>query len=280
MTLSHPQVLRSFLEEAGFAAQKRLSQHFLVDRSVIQSMVTAAQAEGVSRVVEIGPGPGAITEALLLAGMRVCAVELDRGFSQALRDRHWDGLTLIEGDALKVSLDVLLAGGAEALVSNLPYAITAPILARFLPLHHQLKRLVVMMQLEVAERILASPGTKQWGLLSLLVQGYATPHLVRRVPAAAVRPVPKVDAAVLCLSLHPPDPVLELALELARHAFQQRRKMLRSSLRGMLVGRDVARLLVVAGLSPEQRPEQLSLDQWLTLARMVLAIDKSPDPNG
>ncbi|MFZ4099090.1 MAG: 16S rRNA (adenine(1518)-N(6)/adenine(1519)-N(6))-dimethyltransferase RsmA [Chlamydiia bacterium] len=277
MQLSDPRHLQSFLKEEGLRAQKRFSQNFLVDAMVLHRIVDETMREGIQRVLEIGPGPGVLTEELLKRGAQVWAIELDRGMAQALERRSHPNLTVIQADALQCSLEPIEQGGVEVMVGNLPYAITAPLLGRFLPMHTRFKRLVVMVQWEVAQRLLAVPGTKQWGLLSLFVQACSTPKLVCRVPSSSFRPQPKVDSAVVSLELRAPPERMEEAMVWAKRAFQQRRKMLRSSLSGYVEREALDWALRQASLRPEQRPEELNLDQWLSLLQS-LALSNREEP--
>lgn len=270
MSMSDPRHLKSFLEEAGLKAKKSLSQNFLVDRKVLSSIVKATGVAAGGEVLEIGPGPGALTETLLAHDIRITAVELDRGFAAALRQREEPRLTVVEGDALEVPLEPL-AARARVVVGNLPYAITTPLLGRFLPRFDLFDRIVVMVQKEVAERMCAVPGNKTFGLLSLFVQLHAVPEWVCSVSAKAFRPVPKVDSAVVAMQLMRPAAEAQRALSLARTAFQQRRKMIRSTLSRVLPQELLYEALSDAGISPEARPETLGPNQWCRLAGFLLA---------
>jgi 16S rRNA (adenine1518-N6/adenine1519-N6)-dimethyltransferase len=266
MSMSDPRYLKTFLEEAGLKAKKSLSQNFLVDRKVLAAIVKASGVAPGGEVLEIGPGPGALTESLLAQGIRVTAVELDRGFAAALRQRVEPRLTVIEGDALQVPLESL-AERARVVVGNLPYAITTPLLGRFLPRFDLFDRVVVMVQKEVAERMCAPPGNKTFGLLSLFIQLHARPTWICSVSAKAFRPVPKVDSAVVSMQLMRPVEETQKALSLARVAFQQRRKMIRSTLSQILPQEWLQDAFFEAGIAPEARPETLGPQQWCSLAR-------------
>jgi 16S rRNA (adenine1518-N6/adenine1519-N6)-dimethyltransferase len=281
MSMSDPASLKRFLEETGLRARKSMSQNFLVDRKVLQQIVKATGLQAGQRVLEIGPGPGALTEAFLGAGIGVTAVELDRGFAQALRERRAENLEIIEGDALQVPLEPLLRpSGIRVVAGNLPYAITTPLLGRFLPLNELVDRVVVMVQKEVADRMCAAPGGKTFGMLSVFAQMYATPKQVCIVPSGAFRPAPKVDSAVVALDLHAAPREGDKALELARIAFQQRRKMVRGTLGAAVSPDRLIPALEIAGIRPEDRPERISVAQWCSLARALLMADtESPEPS-
>jgi 16S rRNA (adenine1518-N6/adenine1519-N6)-dimethyltransferase len=246
--------LGPILERHGVRAKKRLGQHFLVDGRIIDAIVAAAGIRPGERVLEVGPGAGTLTRALALAGARVHAIEIDRGLEPVLRD-VLGGLALevTWGDALRVPLPE-----ADKVVANLPYRITAPLLARLLE-RGGWERLVVMVQREVAERALAVPGTKAYGAFTLLVRYHVRPEPVCAVPRGAFLPPPQVDSSVLRLWPEPAPFPRAAFFAVVRAAFAQRRKTLANAL-----GRSPA--VELAGLDGRRRAETLTLDEFGRLA--------------
>jgi 16S rRNA (adenine1518-N6/adenine1519-N6)-dimethyltransferase len=281
----HLASVRAALRNRVATAKKRMSQHFLLDASLLRRVVAAAGNVRDRDVVEIGPGPGGLTAALLEAGASVVAIELDpewaRATALALKGRG--PLELKIDDALrtapKIVADVATRSGrAPIVVSNLPYAIASPLIVDLVASRLPAEKLVVMVQREVADRIVAPQGSKTRGLLSLLVQLRATARRKFAVPAGAFVPPPKVDSAVVELV---PDVARAERLRgrpdveaLMRVTFQARRKTLR---RGLATTADEAAL---ARVSPEllaKRPEELTNEQWFTLAE-ALAPAPAPAP--
>src|SRR3954454_9385015 len=198
-----PEAVRATLRAAGIRARHSLSQNFLADTDVLDAILAEADPAPGRRVLEIGPGLGLLTAALLASGAEVTAVELDRGLAAFLRDR-FDGvetLRLIEGDALDQDLVGLVAPPYDV-VANLPYHITSPILHRLLGEPPRADRLVLMVQREVAERIAAQPGAMSY--LSVFVQVHARARVAFRVPREAFEPAPKVESAVVVLETYDP----------------------------------------------------------------------------
>jgi len=267
--------VRASLRGAGLAARHGLSQNFLSDPDVLDAIIELAEPRPGRRVLEIGPGLGILTGALLDAGAIVTAIEIDRGLSELLRDRFAepiaDGrLRLIEDNAL----DLDLAGTVERpydVVANLPYHITSPILHRLLGAPPRPVRLVLMLQREVAERITAAPGGLSY--LAVFVQYHAVARLAVRVPSTAFEPAPKVDSAVVVLEPYAPGhwrpaPEVEDDLwRLVQAAFRERRKMLHNVLtRQLRVPPDqVLAALAEAGIASDRRPQTVSVDEWLRL---------------
>jgi 16S rRNA (adenine1518-N6/adenine1519-N6)-dimethyltransferase len=269
---------------AGLRARHSLSQNFLVDVDVLEAILAEADPEPGRRVLEIGPGLGILTGGLVAAGASVVAIELDRGLAARLRaelapaielgssDPGAPGaLTLVEGDALDVDLADLVAPPFDV-VANLPYHITSPILHRLLGEQPRPDRLVLMVQREVAERIAAAPGAMSY--LSVFVQYHASARIAFVVPPRSFEPEPAVDSAVVVLdaSRAPRRARLDSAGEdelwrLVQAGFRERRKMIHNVLaRQLPVDAAVVRdALAVAGISPERRPQTLSVEEWLRL---------------
>ena len=275
--------LREHLDAHGLAAKKSFGQHFLLDLNVTRKIVRLAGPFEGRPVIEVGPGPGGLTRALLESDAgKVVLVEKDPRFIPLLSELD-DGagrLTIVEADALKVKEAELVDGPAH-LVSNLPYNVGTPLLIKWLTGPWTPLSLTLMFQKEVAERVVARPGEDAYGRLAVISQAVAEAKLVMHLPAAAFTPPPKVASAVVHLvpKADRPDAALLKALErVTAAAFGQRRKMLRSSLKP-LGGAD---LCEAAGISPEDRAEVIDLDGFLRLARAASgqAQPAAPDDGG
>ena len=265
----------ALLRQLGLRPRKRFSQSFLVDRRVPEQVVKAADVGPDDHVLEIGPGLGIMTRVLARKAARVVAVELDRDLAGALPRLVPDNVEIVQGDALNFD-PAGRFGGPYKLVANLPYAITSPFLFRYLDIRPAPTLIVVMIQREVAERIAGRAG--QLSYLAVAVQSVATVRLVRQVPPGAFHPRPKVDSAVVRLDPRPdqlvPPEGRARFLALVRAGFAQPRKTLANSLaQGLSVPRpDAAARLERAGIAPERRPQELSLDEWRTLFEAEQAV--------
>lgn len=256
MSLSHPKELFAFLQQIDARPRKGLSQNFLIDANIVRKIVQKASIAPNDWVLEIGPGPGALTEELLRQGANVIAVEKDRRMAAALGRLQIDGrLHVIEGDFLKLDLAKILQKHAPLkVVANLPYHITTPILEKLAERYELFTSAFVMVQKEMAERMIAPPHSKDRSSFTIFIQTYANPAVAIKVSRNCFYPVPQVDSCVVRLDFHKPvmdDP--EGFLKMVRQAFQQRRKMLRSTLR------------TVEEPFASMRPEALTFDQWLTI---------------
>ena len=268
----------------------RLSQHFLHDRAVAGRIAAAIPAPAGARVVEIGPGRGALTDPLLERGFRVRAIELDRGLAAGLRDRWGSraGFELVEGDALALDLPQGSADDPLWVVGNLPYAITSPLLFRMLDqvASAGIAGMVFMIQREVAERLTARPGTKDYGALTVGVGLVADVERVFDVGPGAFRPPPAVVSTVVRITPHDRfrlSPARRARLRgLVRDLFGQRRKQIQKLLRTVparaLDAAQVERVARLSGLDLAARPETLSLDGFLALERALAEIGVAPDP--
>ena len=267
--------LRQVIRAYGLGADKRLGQNFLLDLNLTRRIAGSARLGAEHTVLEIGPGPGGLTRALLdTPARRIVAVERDRRCVAALQplvDAAAGRLTVLEGDALTLDA-VASASPPAAIVANLPYNIATPLLLRWLPEIRHFTGLTLMVQSEVADRLVADPGSKAYGRLSVIVQWRACVRRVMTVPARAFTPVPKVDAAVVSLTARPDPPaVAQAALErVTAAAFGQRRKMLRQSLRAL---GDASGLLTAVDLPPTARAEDIDVDGFVALARALAARD-------
>lgn len=253
--------------------RKRLGQHFLSDPSILGRIVDALAPTADETVIEIGPGRGGLTDVLLQRAGRVIAIEVDRDLASRLRERYVGEtrLTVVERDVLKVDFGEVV-GGPYVVAGNVPYNITTPILFHALRRPRPL-RAVYLVQREVAERVVAAPGSETYGALSANVQSVAMAELVFKVPAGAFQPPPKVESAVLRITPSA-DPVVTAEEEdayrvLVQAAFGLRRKQLRRVVRTVChLGAEAAdRVVTAAGLDPEARPEVLTPDDFARLLR-------------
>jgi 16S rRNA (adenine1518-N6/adenine1519-N6)-dimethyltransferase len=266
---------RAALQAGGLRPRKRLGQNFLRDTSVLPRIVKAMELGAGDQVVEIGSGTGVLTEALLEAGARVTAVELDDSLLAMLEARFQDDrrVRLWHGSAL--SFDPCIeCKGPYKLAGNIPYYITAPLVRHFLETDCRPALLVLMVQREVAERMTAAPG--KLSVLGVSVQIYAEAEIISRVPAAAFYPAPKVESAIVRLRPHGPAPSTENTdafFSVVRAGFSAKRKQLANSLSaGLGTSRESGvKLLSNAGIDPKLRAEDLSIDDWKRLADLWTA---------
>lgn len=265
MRLDQADVLRAFLKRHGLRPDKGLSQHFLISPTVVDAIV--AEASSCRGVLEVGPGPGVLTGPLSEVAERLVAVEIDATMPLLLAESA-PRAEIVKGDALALDLGAMLDGlpVPRAVVSNMPYAITGPLLARFAEVRDRYDVAVLMMQREVADRILAKPGKRERGALSVALQSQFTITRVANVPASAFLPPPKVDSAVLRLVPRAGE-LSDEALRLVRIGFAQPRKTLVNNLvAGLRVTRDEAvRRVEALGLLETVRPAELTEEQWAKL---------------
>jgi len=273
MSLAELPPLRESLEAHGLLAKKSFGQHFLLDLNITRKIVRLAGGLEGGLVIEVGPGPGGLTRALLeSAAAHVVAVEMDPRFLPLLGelgDAAPGRLTIVQADALKVDEAALARAAAPGLpihvVANLPYNVGTPLLIKWLTGELPWAGLTLMFQKEVAQRIVATPDTDAYGRLAVIAQATANPILAMTLPARAFTPPPKVESAVVTLTPRADRPARDQLARLERvtaAAFGQRRKMLRSSLKTL--GGEA--LCEAAGIEPDARAETIDVDGFLRLA--------------
>lgn len=272
-TLLTPATIRASLEAHGLRPSRALGQHFLADPNTARRIVRLADIHPGDPVIEVGPGLGSLTLALLDAGASVTAIELDRHVIDALRANLGEAAaTVVHGDALDADWDVLAPRPGTAMVANLPYNVATHVVVRALETSRNLGRFLVMVQREVGERLAATAGSKTYGAVSVKVAFHGRAEVVGFVPASVFIPAPRVESALVAITRHarPPvevdDPAAMFAL--VRAGFATRRKMLRQSLRAVL-GVESTVILERAGIAPTARAEELELSAWAALATVA-----------
>ena len=271
-------------KRSNFRPRKQFGQHWLKDETVLDRIIIAAELTESDRVLEIGPGTGNLTTRLLSAVSALVAVEIDRDLCKRLVQSYGerDNFLLIQNDFLKSDLFPYLEEfprfqNPNKVVANIPYNITGPIIAKLLgkiatPADHQYESIVLLVQKEVGDRLVATPGTKSYGALSIRVQYLASCELVCDVPAKSFYPRPKVDSVVIRLR---PRQLEERAnnpkqLEtLIKLGFASRRKMLRNNLKSLINLDDLTLVLESLSLNPQCRAEDLTLSQWILLSNKI-----------
>ena len=263
----------------------RLGQHFLNDFSAARRIVEAAGIAEGDLVVEIGPGRGALTGLLLERASRVVGIELDASLCARLQKTcgHRGDLSVLNCDVLQVDLPGLVRSegpGRAVLVGNLPYAITGAALEQILDARAAFKRAVVMVQREVAQRMVASPGGKDYGILSIAVQIRTCPERLFTLPPDSFVPPPRVHSSAVRLDFTSAPPIRiedeRLLFRLVRTAFQQRRKMLKNTVLGLVENREdvLFKVFSEAGIDPHLRPEAISIGQFERICRALAAVSR------
>lgn len=274
--LSNPKETIRVIQENNFTFRKSYGQNFLIDAHVLDKIVSAAEIDSDTDVLEIGPGIGTLTQYLAESAKTVTAVEIDDKLIPILEKTlaEYDNVRVIHGDILKQDIAELFEGRHFKIVANLPYYITTPIIMSLLESHVPADSITVMIQKEVAERMMASPGTKDYGALSLAVQFYAEPYLAANVPPNCFMPRPNVGSAVIRLKRLEEPPVQvkdeKLMFKLIRAAFNQRRKTLANAVKnfeGLSFSREeVEEGIKNIGLDVRIRGEAMSLEQFAKLS--------------
>ena len=276
-TIANPDVTRHIMKAFNLRASKRLGQNFLVDANIVRGIVEAAGAKPGDRILEIGPGIGTLTQGLAESGADVTAVELDKKLPAVLAETlaGYDNVTVVPGDILKVDIPSLMGNQPFRVAANLPYYITTPILMALLEQHLPISVLVTMVQKEVALRMIAGPGSKTYGALSVAVQYYTRPHIAFDVPPKSFIPAPEVDSVVIVCEVREKPAVAvrdeKMFFRVVKAAFGQRRKTIMNAMKG--AGFDKEHLeaaFAACGLDASRRGESFSLNEFAILADALL----------
>lgn len=281
--LTSPAQLKDLLNRHGFHARKRFGQNFLVDRNIVNRVLDAADIRPGDAVIEIGPGAGTLTEGISKRGARVSAIEIDRKLIPVLAEvmAGQSDVEIVNADFLDLDLSKFIAervdGKKVKIIGNLPYYITSPIMAKMTEARERIEGSIVMVQREVADRLQASPGSRDYGSMSIFVQFHHEVEMVAHVSRNVFLPPPEVSSAVVRLTPRTQPPVEvpneQVFFEVVHCAFGKRRKTLLNSLSGChalgLAKEDVARVLEETGIDPSLRAERLSLEDFARIARAL-----------
>ena len=270
--IATPEVTNYILRRFNLHADKKLGQNFLISEDVVRRIAAAAELAEGDAVLEIGPGIGTLTQALAETGADVTAVELDRRLLPVL-DKTLEGYSnvrVINADVLELNVNEAMGGKTFKVAANLPYYITTPIIFALLEKKLPVERMVVMVQKEVAERMTAAPGGKEYGALSVAMQYYTEPELAFIVPPDCFIPRPSVDSAVVVCKNRATPPVdvcdEKRFFKVVKAAFSLRRKMLSNALKNMgITAQQAQEWLALAGIDPKRRGETLSLQDFANL---------------
>lgn len=279
--IAKKEVTAHILKTFNLRADKRLGQNFLVDEQIVNKIITAAELTAADTVLEVGPGIGTLTQALATTGAQIVAVELDRRLLPVLAKTlaGYDNIEIINDDILQLDIRKAVPKENFKVVANLPYYITTPIIFNLLEQKLPMERMVAMVQKEVAERMVAKPGGKDYGALSVAIQYYTEPEIAFVVPPGSFVPPPSVDSAVIVCKRRqePPVEVVEekLFFRVVKAAFSVRRKMLSNALKNMGIDSEqTAEWLELAGIDGKRRGETLSLEEFAALTNTFAKIDK------
>lgn len=280
--LTDPKIIKYLCQKYGFSFAKSMGQNFITDAEVPRVMSEKA-TENANGVIEIGPGFGTLTAFLAMDAEKVISIELDKRLREVLSETlaGFDNISFIWEDCLKVNLKELMEkefnGMEVSVAANLPYYITTPIIMNLLEGRLPFKKIVVMIQKEVAQRLCAKPGTKDYGAISITTQYFSKPQIIKTVPASSFIPAPKVDSAVVCMDILPHPSVSpkdeKLFFKLIKAAFSQRRKTLVNALSGNGAfgsKEEIIKAVEEAGFSPTVRGEALSIEDFCTLSDYII----------
>ncbi len=279
--LSSHSATMDLVKKHGFKFTKSLGQNFLIDDNIVDKIVAGAGIGPGDKIIEVGPGIGTLTREMASRAEALMAVEIDKNLIPILADTlgDYDNVKIVNEDIIKADIrgliDENLGGGPVKLVANLPYYITTPIIMRFLEENINVTDIVVMVQKEVAERMNAQPGGKDFGALSVAVQYYCDTEIVAKVPRHLFVPQPNVDSIVIALRVRPERKYKvddeDLYFKVVKAAFGQRRKTLLNSISSMgnLAKDQVKEALEEAGIDPKRRGETLSLDEFAILSNVI-----------
>lgn len=270
--LANPDVVRYIVKRFDLKMNKKLGQNFLIRHDVVEDIAYAAELDETTPVLEIGPGIGTLTQGLAETGAPVTAVELDDRLLPVLDKtlEHYENVRIVHGDILNVDIEDIMGHQPFTVCANLPYYITTPIIMKLLEKKLPIKKIVVMVQKEVAERMVAVPGHKIYGALSVAVQYYTEPELLFDIPPRAFLPAPEVTSSVVALTVRdvPPVEVDEKKFfAVVKSAFQQRRKTFSNTMKLTGLPKDkIAEVLAAAHIDGQRRGETFSLDEFAAVA--------------
>ena len=276
--------LKELVESHGFKFSKSLGQNFLIDGNIVRKIVRESGITKDDYVLEVGPGVGTLTEELSLNAKGVVAVEIDKNLLPILDITlgKYDNIEVVHGDILDIDIKALIDekmdGGPVKVVANLPYYVTTPIIARFLEEELNVDSLTIMVQKEVAQRMVSKEGSKVYGSLSVFVNFYSEPEILMTVPKTVFMPSPKVDSAVIRLNMRKelPDVDKEQFFKVVKASFSKRRKTVLNALSsyGFTIEKDeVKKGLEAAGVDPGARAEQLSLEDFAKISQNLPPLD-------
>ena len=279
--IASPEVVHYICKRFDIKMSKKLGQNFLIKRGIVDEIVHAAELTVGEPVLEVGPGIGTLTQGLAQSGADVTAIELDRRLLEVLDTTlaSYDNVRIIHGDVLKLDLPTIMNQKPFKVVANLPYYITTPIIMSLLESKLPIERLVVMVQKEVALRMIAKPGTKDYGALSVAVQYYTEPDIVLDVPPKSFLPAPAVTSSVIRCVLRdkPPVDVIDekLFFRVVKAGFAQRRKTFSNTMKTTGLTRDrIEELLVKANIDGQRRGETFTLQEFADVANAWAALIK------
>ena len=271
--IANPSVTRHILKAFNLHATKKFGQNFLVDANIVRGIVDSAEAGPGDKILEIGPGIGTLTQGLAESGAEVIAVEIDKKLPAVLAEtlKGYDNVTIVPGDILKVNIREIMGEGPFKVAANLPYYITTPILMALLEQHLPITHIVTMVQKEVAERMVAKPGSRIYGALSVAVQYYTEPHIAYDVPPRSFIPAPEVDSVVIACKVRETPAVAvkdeKVFFRVVNAAFGQRRKTISNAMKGAGFDKEqIAAAFEKAGIDAGRRGETFSLEEFGRLA--------------
>ena len=278
--LYSPKYVKEIIDKYEFGFSKSLGQNFLIDGNVLNNIIKMGEITKEDLILEIGPGIGTLTEELALNSKKVVAVEIDKNLLPILDEtlKAYDNIEIVHGDILKIDIEKLilekLDGGPIKVVANLPYYITTPIIGKLLEENLNIQSIIVMIQKEVAHRIVAKPNTKDYGALSIFINFYTDPEIILKVPKTVFMPQPKVDSAVVKLNLKEELPNIdrELFFKVVKSAFGKRRKTILNSLSTGELGLEkeiIKNVLEEANIPPNFRAENLKMEDFIKISETL-----------
>lgn len=279
--IASPEVVHYICKRFDIKMSKKLGQNFLIKRGIVDEIVRAAELTPGEPVLEVGPGIGTLTQGLAQSGADVTAIELDRRLLEVLDTTlaSYDNVRIVHGDVLKLDVPTIMNHKPFKVVANLPYYITTPIIMSLLESKLPIERLVVMVQKEVALRMVAKPGTKDYGALSVAVQYYTEPDIVLDVPPKSFLPAPAVTSSVIRCVLRdkPPIDVIDekLFFRVVKAGFAQRRKTFANTMKTTGLSKDrIEELLAKANIDGQRRGETFTLQEFADVANAWAALIK------